>query len=441
MSEASSRPPGTVAYVRSWIVLLTRFISGEIVVQGIGFVIGIFLFHQFSKADAAFYNLANCMLGMMVLLSDNGIGAGIYAIGGKVWKDRTRFGELIATAFHLRRRLTLVTVAVVTPLTWYLLQHNGCPFWQTVEITGVVIVGTYFQILTSIWGEIPKLHLQAIRLQKLNIGIAILRLGLIGGAFLAKLTTLTALLANLIGSIVQARILRSWMPPLADPHAPVNECDKRVIVSLIKRQLPSSVYYCIYGQISVFLISLTGNVSNLADVAALSALARIFGVIGSVMSTIIYPRFAQIQEATKLWRRYLQIIGLFLFMGLIMCLFAEFFPRQLLWILGDKYGHLEKEVLLMVVGSVLGVMSGNLWSLNSARGWIVTPWLYIPSSIATQAILIYLLPVSTVEGVLWMGLLGNTPGLVINFTVTRLRVQEMKRVAAQLEHSRQSQPI
>ncbi|MEO7932453.1 MAG: hypothetical protein ABIT76_04765 [Chthoniobacterales bacterium] len=430
MSDASPPPSSLRSRVRTWTVLLMRFISGEIVVQGIGFLIGIFLFHHFSKADAAFYNLANSMLGMMTLLSDNGVGAGIYAIGGKVWRDRNRFGELIATAFHIRRRLNILTMAAVSPLTWYLLRHNGCPPWQTFEITCVVIIGTYFQILTSILGEIPKLHLQAIRLQKLNIGIALLRLGLIGAALLTRLSTLTALLANLGGSIVQAQYLRRWMPPLADPDAPVNVEDKKVLISLIKRQLPSSIYYCIYGQITIFLISLTGNVSNLADVAALSALARVFAVIGSVMSTIIYPRFAHIQEPYLLWRRYLQIIGLFLLMGAVMCGLTWLFPRELLWILGNKYQHLQNEVLLMVAGSVLGVIGGNLWSLNSARGWIVAPWLYIPASILTQALLIWLLPVSTVGGVLWMGLLGNIPGIAINFALAHRRVGEMKNAAA-----------
>lgn len=426
MAEESTTQPRW----RTWTLLLTRFISGEILVQGIGFLIGIFLFHHFSKADAAFYNLANVMIGAMALLSDNGVGSGIYAIGGRVWRDRDRFGELIATAFHIRRRLTIASMAVVTPITWYLLRHNGCPFWQTVEITSVVIIGTYFQILTSILGEIPKLHLQAIRLQKLNIGVALLRLGLIGVAIVSRLTTFTALVANLIGSIVQARILRTWMSPLANPHAAVNIEDKNVLVSLIKRQLPSSIYYCIYGQITIFLISLTGNVSNLADVAALSALARVFAVIGSVMSTIIYPRFAHIQDSATLWRRYLQIIGLFILMGLVMCAFAQIFPRELLWILGNKYQHLESEVLLMVAGSVLGVIGGNLWGLNSTRGWIVAPWLYIPASVITQATLIYFLNVSTVQGVLWMGLLGNIPGIIINFTLARMRISQMRHVEA-----------
>ena len=412
---------------KTWTLLLTRFISGEILVQGIGFVIGIFLFHRFSKADAAFYNLANVMIGAMALLSDNGVGSGIYAIGGRVWRDRSRFGELIATAFQLRRQLTIASMAVVTPITWYLLQHNGCSFWQTLQITVIVIVATYFQIIASILGEIPKLHLQAIRLQKLNIGVAFLRLAFIGVALLSKLNTLTALIANLLGSIFQTHVLKKWMPPLADPHAPVNLEDRAFLVSLIKRQLPSSIYYCVYGQISIFIISLTGNVSNLADVAALSALARIFAVLGSVMSTIFYPRFAHLQEAHLVWKRYLQIVGTFFLMGVVACAVAFFFPHQLLLILGNKYAHLESEILLLVAGSILGVIANHTWGLNSVRGWIITPWLYIPVSLITQVALIYFLPITTVEGVLWMGLLGSIPGIVTNITLTRMQVSKMQR--------------
>lgn len=411
---------------RRWTSLLIRFLSGELVVQGLGFVTGIFLFRTLTKDDMALYTLANSMLGMMALMSDNGVGAGIYAIGGRVWGDRHRFGQLIATAFHIRRRLAWVTMATIGPLTWYLLHRTCGNPWLASWITLIVLVGTHFQILVSILGEIPKLHLQALRVQKLNVGVALVRLALLAVFWLGKLNILTALIANTIGSAVQSRVLRRWMPALADPQAPVHEEDRRALISLIKRQLPSSIFYCLQGQITLLLITFIGNASAIADVGALGALGRLFAVIASVMATIIYPRFAHIQEAGLLWRRYLQIVTLFILLGVGLTGFTALFPTELLWLLGHKYGHLEHEVLLMVAGSVLGVITGTLWSLNSTRGWILSPWIQIPVGLATQVLLIWWLRVSDLRDVLWLGLLSNIPGLLINFCQTWLQIRRMK---------------
>lgn len=423
-------PSQPVSRWRQWAGLLARFLSGELIIQVISFATGVFLFQHFTKSEAAYYNLANSMLGMMVLLSDNGIGAGIYAIGGKVWKDRLRFGELINTAMHLRRTLTMITMVVIAPLTWWLLVHNSCSPGQATLITLLVLVGTHYQILSSILGEVPKLHLQAVRFQKLNVSVALIRLGLLGVAWVSWLGAVTALMANLLGSIFQTRVLKKWWPALADPDAPLNAEDRGTMIGLMKRQLPSSIYYCLSGQVSLFLISITGNVSAVADVAALSALSRIFSVVAAVLSTIVLPRFAHLQLAGIIWRRYLQILGLFTVTGLGMCLVAGVFPQELLWLVGKNYAHLEKEVILMVGGSVLGVVSGALFALNTVKGWIISPWLHIPVSIVTQAVLIFLLPVNTVAGVLWLGLLSHIPGFAMNLWLTQSEVRKLRRAEA-----------
>ncbi len=415
---------------KQWAGLLARFLSGEMVIQVISFATGVFLFQHFTKSEAAYYNLANSMLGMMVLLSDNGIGAGIYAIGGKVWQDRRRFGELINTALQLRRTLTIITMVVIAPFTWWLLVHNGCSPTHAAMITLLVLIGTHYQILGSILGEVPKLHLQAVRFQKLNVWVALIRLGLLGVAWLTWLSALTALVANLLGSIFQTRVLKKWVPPLADPEAMPHGEDRRIMIGLMKRQLPSSIYFCLSGQVSLFLISITGNVSAVADVAALSALSRIFSVVAAVLSTIILPRFSHLQKAGVIWVRYLQILGLFVVMGLGMCAVAAMFPHQLLFLVGKNYYHLENEVLLMVGGSVLGVVSGSLFALNTVRGWIISPWLHIPVSISTQALLIFLLPVNTVSGVLWLGLLSHIPAFAMNFWQTQHEVRKQRKAEA-----------
>jgi len=65
----------------------------------------------------------------------------------------------------------------------------------------------------------------------------------------------------------------------------------------VRKQAPHSIYYCLQGQITVWLISIFGNADSVADVGALSRLAVVFSVLGALSSEIVFPAFARIQDA------------------------------------------------------------------------------------------------------------------------------------------------
>jgi len=48
---------------------------------------------------------------------------------------------------------------------------------------------------------------------------------------------------------------------------------------------------------------------------------------------------------------------------------AAIFPDQFLFVLGNKYAHLHRELLLMVGSAVLAALTGTFWSLNAAKAW------------------------------------------------------------------------
>src|ERR1051325_3924323 len=92
----------------AWTKLLTRFLTLEALVQALGFAAGIILVRVLPKADYGLFTIANTMQQTMNLLADNGISSGLSAIGGRVWHDPFRFGQLLHTAMRLRRLLALI---------------------------------------------------------------------------------------------------------------------------------------------------------------------------------------------------------------------------------------------------------------------------------------------------------------------------------------------
>src|SRR6267142_4229536 len=101
--------------------IVGSFVTVQVIVQLIGFLSGILLIRMLEQREYAFFTIANTMQGTLNLLADVGISVGLVSIGGRVWQDRHRFGQLISTALSVRRKLGAVAIIIVTPVLYFLL--------------------------------------------------------------------------------------------------------------------------------------------------------------------------------------------------------------------------------------------------------------------------------------------------------------------------------
>src|SRR3954467_13876865 len=95
------------------------------VVQLVSFLSGILLIRHLDQREYAYFTIANTMQGTLNVLADIGISIGLVSIGGRVWQDRHRFGQLVRTASNLRRKLGVIATIVVTPILCVMLVKNG----------------------------------------------------------------------------------------------------------------------------------------------------------------------------------------------------------------------------------------------------------------------------------------------------------------------------
>jgi hypothetical protein len=214
-------------------------------------------------------------------------------------------------------------------------------------------------------------------------------------------------------------MLRTYVAGVVDLKAAENAEDRREIVRLTKHLAANAVFYCFQGQITVFLISFFAHRANaVAEVGALGRLAMIFTVVSNLLANVFVPAFARCQNRHRLSWLFAAIIGgVALFSGIILVA-AAIFPQQFLFVLGNKYTHLHRELLLMVGGAVIAVVTGTLWALNASKAWVAGSWLYIPLTVVTQFALIPFTDFSTVSGVLTFNLLSAIPSLFLNVALS-----------------------
>ena len=431
LARPGSAPPArTPARALQFAQRVGRFASVQAAVQLIGFASGILLVRRMEQREYALFTIANTMQGTLNVLADIGISIGMVSIGGRVWQDGRRFGELVRTGLQLRRQLGTLAILAITPVLYFMLVKNGASLLYTGLLIGLVLAGLFAQLSLNILEVVPRLRSDIRQIQIIDFSGSLARfLALVALAFVF----LNAGSAVVVGTAtlgLQFWLMRRYAAGAIDLRAPENAEDRAAMVGFIRNQAPNAIFFCLQGQITILLISFFAHrVGAVAEVGALGRLAMVFTIFSSLLANIFAPAFARCQEKAKLGLLYAGIVGGVVLFGLGLCLGSALFPNEFLFILGHRYAHLQAELLLMVGGATLNMIASTLWALNASRAWITGSWLYIPLTVLTQIALIPFLNFSSVSGVLTFNLVSALPSLLLNIGLSwhGFRFQEKAR--------------
>lgn len=389
----------------NWGKLISITGSAQIIIQALGFASGILIIRLLPVQEYAFYTLANTMLGTMTVLADGGITTGIMAQGGKVWEDKARMGVVLATGLDLRKKFALASLLVSAPILFYLLFHNGASWVTSLLIAAAMIPAFYAALSDSLLEIIPKLNQTILPLQRNQIEVGIGRLLLSGLTMFIFPWAFVAVLAAGIPRIWGNIGLRKIVYTMADKNQQPDVEVKKEILNLVKRILPTSIYYCLSGQITIWLISIFGNATSLAQLGALSRLSVMLSIFSAIITTLVIPRFAKLtSNKYLLLKRFFQIMGLLIILLSIIILIVYLFPTPILWLLGDAYKGLPFELLLSILSSCIGLLGGIVFNLYSSRGWAMSPIALILINLLAIIVSASLLDLTSLRGVLFFNI-------------------------------------
>lgn len=410
-----------------WTKLLGVTFSAQALIQLLGLLSGILVIRLLPTTEYAFYTLANTMLSTMTILADSGVSAGVMAQGAKVWQDPQKLGVVINTGLELRRRFAVYSLVVSLPILFYLLHHHGAGLIFSLLIILSIIPAFYAALSDNLLEVAPKLHQDIAKLQKNQVAAGIGRFFMTTISLVLFPWTFVAILGNGIPRILANIRLRKISLEYADSQQKSDPIIKKEIISVVNRVLPGSIYYCISGQITIFLISILGTTNSIAQAGALSRLAVILSVFGVVHGTLIVPRFARIPNNSRLiFKRFMQIqFILILFCSCIIGI-VYLFPSQTLWILGKDYSNLRIELIINVAVSCINLMSGICFGLGVSRGWALSPVISISVNILSVVVGIIFINVTTLKGVLLLNMFIGIVDVVMLLAYTLNKIRLLK---------------
>ena len=242
----------------------------------------------------------------------------------------------------------------------------------------------------------------------------------IPSATAALLRAWLGLLASAIGTAATALLAGRGGAPgpsLRSTDTDLRPYRRRVLRYLLPT-LPSALYFSIQGPLIIWLAATFGDTRNIAEVGALTRLGLVVGLFSSLSGVVFLPRLARITD-DRAWRaRYLQFGGALVAIALALLAGAALFPGPLLWVLGESYSGLYRELVLVVAGAGLTLLGGYAVSVNLSRAWTRWETVAVAVLFLAQAGLVAVLPLRTTSGVLLFNLGTAAVGLGLQIAIT-----------------------
>ena len=417
--------------LRRWVPVLTRFVLVQSTVQAITLITGFLIVRTLPKQDYAYYTLVNNAITAIFTLSNCGVTDAATAIGGRVWEHRASLGQMVASAMRLRTRFALIATVPSVAVVGWLLLRNGAGLFETVFLLALACVAAQTQFATAILLVVLRIRSDVGEIQRLDISVALLRAVPII-ALLAFLNVALAIVITVFSVFCGYLIARHSASKHVDLRSTANLSMEAELGGVARRQWPNEVNYILSGQITLLLIAIFGGADSIANFGALGRIAAMFGIFSAVMQSIVLPRYARCQTVRDLSRVYVAVFLAGSAAAMIPAAIAYVMPAPLLWILGAQYSGLGHDLTLVALYAGMTSLAFLSWGMNSIRAWIIPSWINIPAGIGFQAVAMLIIGVSTLEQILYVGIVSSALSIALNVAATWVFTRSFKAPAQSL---------
>ena len=388
---------------------LGTFGTLQILSQASQIAVALLVVRTLPKEEYAWYTMVIALQAAAVTFAASGMGPAMMAMGGPVSHDPRALGRVITSSLQLRWVLLLVSSAFAFPVYAYLFYRNGCPpllIAAMLAAAGIML----FQAIQNELLSFPLLlnrqyNLPQVANLLMNLGRGVAIVGLVKLAWVGPVSYLFS------GLLVSFVVLSFYLTPLTKIYADFASPQDPELLPRYRRfafngMLPS-LSTIFQAQIGIFVISIFGNVSRVADLGALMRLGLVTSIPIAAINSILVPRLARAESTKTALRIWLIAVGMSAILGGFFVLVIYLFRDQIILLLGQDYASLRSVVTLYAISQGLIVFAATCDCILNARGWLRHAWSRPLVVLAAQIAILPLLDLSTLNGVVLLSMAGG----------------------------------
>lgn len=405
--------------------LFLKFFSIQSLISILGIFAGLAAIRLMTKQNYAVFTMITVYSSSLIMLTDSGISSGLNALLGRYWEDQAKLVKLINSAIHLRKKIFWIVVPVVSVVLFANFWKLDIP-WFVVGAVWIIIL-LEFQIRVGL--SFTKVVLQIFKkyqwIQYADLIAVLFRIIGLGVLWcimqLMELNWSTAIILYafvLLGFFCQMYLLKKKRIEITGTENSYDNTYESELQGYFKRQIPNTLFFSIHSQIMLWILSLIGSTSSIAEIGALSRIAIIFSIVLGFFQNVVLPEFSKNQNVQQLKKQYAKMLVGYVLMAILIVLLSLLFRDQLLWLLGNKYVNVAPLLPLMVLNTMANSFAGFLYAINVSKGWMHKAYLIIIFELISWVCLYFLLDLTEIKQVIWFSILSVLAGTSANFIMT-----------------------
>lgn len=398
----------------SWIKLIGAFVLGQGALQLIQVLSGFFLIRWLSIEEYAQYSVAFAFQSTARMLVELGFSGAIVALVGKRIYDKKAIGNYIKAGKFFRNRLFLVIGGACLILFPLLTAKHNWPIGITIFLLLCILSNLFFSGHVSYYTPPLIIQKRFKSLYGIQIKNGIWRLLLlVAFHFSSILNAGLAVLSTSLLTVANGLSFRKKSVKYVEEPGTSSLEVRKEMLDYLKPIMPGTVFMAFQAQILIFIISIFGEARNIAEIAALGRLGQLFLLLNVAGTTLIAPYFAR-QDQKGLLRKFLLVVIGASLLTIVIWVLSYGFPQGLIFLIGSKYQHLEKEIPLLVSSSCLAFLSNLMWALVASRKWLWwwMPVLNIGGILLIQVLAVTNMNLATTHNVLVLSLIMNAYAVI-----------------------------
>jgi O-antigen/teichoic acid export membrane protein len=372
------------------------FLTGTVIAKGLGAVSGLLLARWLEVEDFALYIIIIIVMGAIGVLTKGGVHLSFTAIMGREWPNMSKISKTIGSLIVVRRLVSMVMLPLILLLTGFMLYENNASLLQIIVISIALLLFWWADLQTAVVDQVLFFAHETTKVQVLDTVLAVLRLTLIAITFvIGELNIITVTLISVAMALFRVNPIMKWVNSHFESNQHIeNESYTKEMKHCVKHQMPVDIYMVLQAQVILLMLTYFAGSAQIAEYGALNRLLALFAPINAFVYAFCVPIFnRKIVNSGKVLLFMLAVTSI---PGVLVVIIANNFPDILLWLIGENYNHLEKELLVASLVFLFSSIVGTFWTLLAHKGMYRWTLLQIPIGVVWFILAIWVLDLSKV---------------------------------------------
>ena len=354
-----------------WSRLSLEFALSQGLAQSAGMISGLIYVRLMPIDEYALYAMALSSLTFVAIGGDVGLTGSL----NYFWRQSGSDGNVIEPIIAVVQRLRSVFFVLASFVCGAFLLKTA----TEQHFSMITVLACFGLVVATAWSQLRAvLDVQLMRLQGMQresyyceaAGSITRLLAAVVMIATGITTALFGLAGGLLGSLSILAALKSFMRTPRGNSQPIARETWRKVLYYITPTFPTTLVYIAEVPLLLWLALTFGGKAPLAETFAVGRIGAIYGLLTIFINAVVGTRLARVRNDAH----FARMMGLFLlalvFLSAAATTVAYLTPSALLLLIGPNYAHLEKQVVLMIAGSSISILTAFLSMANRLRGWV-----------------------------------------------------------------------